>query len=1393
MSAKEGNNVSLNEDDSTSEVGLDQAPGQTSGTSIGNMWKEMFEAQQHAFQEMMKMVVIPVQNQSMSKLDLPTYNPEEPHSDPRAWCTAVDLCVDEGSLSGSALIRAVSKALKGSASAWLPQVVFAGITWPQFKAIFLSHFAYIEPPTVMLLDLMTSQPKPNESLSEFGNRVLNNLTTCWQGMTVDQIAVSTALAHVARVDSRARRLAYTLKDLSRENLLLELKALPHEKRLLPSSDKDFAIFKRPRLNIRVSQPCTYCSKANHRSENCFFRNGNPSTSATPRPSAVASQAPPRSSPQNTTNSGNPRRELICFTCQAPGHISFNCPQKKSDTGAAPAQMERRVDVCRLNPTGQLNHDGKCFSFTFDSGAECSLMKASIAKSFNGELFSNLVVLSGIGRDSVNCPNQILSQVVINDCSLDILFHILPDEFLSSPIMIGREILQDGYQVVISPTTCTILPTQKTDGAISVMTVQEVEPISFDDIKTEVPDEFRPQLVSILESFRDFFTNGIPRTRVTTGEMEIRLIDPSKVVQRRPYRLSPSDREVVRKQVKDLESAGIIRPSRSPFSSPIILVKKKDGSDRMCVDYRELNANTIPERFPLPLISDQIARLGGARFFCSLDMASGFHQVPVHPNSIEKTAFVTPDGQWEYTTTPFGLRNAPSVFQRSVMNALGPLAHEYAVVFMDDLLIVARTVEESLERLRKVLEVLTWAGFSLKLSKCSFVVQRVLYLGFVIQDGQMRANPLKVHALTALPPPKNVTELRGFIGLASYFRKFIPMFSQVMAPLYKLTSLKGSIPWSEELERVRQQIISVLTSDPVLTIFNPEHPIELHTDASSLGYGAILFHVVNNRLHVVEYFSKRTTPAEAKYTSYMLETLGVVFAVKNFSQYLTGRKFTLVTDCNSLKSTKKKKDLLPCVQRWWAFLQAFDFDVVHRDGSRMAHVDFFSRNPVGDEGFVCPSIVSVPIVPQKVEQKRIDLTTVADDWLRLEQDKDGEISGIVSALGSDCLDENLRKTYEIRSGILYRKIQRNGRTRCLPYIPRAYRWSVINNVHESLLHLGWEKTLEKIYEICWFDGMSWHVRKFVDNCITCKVTKSNSGKVQASLHPIPKESEPWRTIHMDATGKLSGKSDHKEYIFVTIDAFTKYVLLHLTSHIDTENSISALKAGISLFGSPCRIIADQGRCFASKEFKDFCDKHSIELHLIATGASRANGQVERVMSTLKNMLTAAEIGDKSWQDSLGDIQLAMNCTQNRVTKASPLELMFGKVARPLKLVPIASDGTQPTERIDIEQLREQAGQNIIESAEYDKKRFNKTKAKVSKLSVGDYALIKNEERNQTKLDPKFRGPFKVVELLEGDRYLLKSLTSKRVYKYPHDRIRKVPRLEIPGDVTTTDTESDSDNN
>lgn len=325
------------------------------------------------------------------------------------------------------------------------------------------------------------------------------------------------------------------------------------------------------------------------------------------------------------------------------------------------------------------------------------------------------------------------------------------------------------------------------------------------------------------------------------------------------------------------------------------------------------------------------------------------------------------------------------------------------------------------------------------------------------------------------------------------------------------------------------------------------------------------------------------------------------------------------------------------------------------------------------------------------------------------------------------------------------------------------------------HLGYDKTLDKLYEQYWFPEMAKSVRKFIESCIVCQASKGPSGAQAIQLHPIPKVSVPWHTIHIDISGKLSGKSDKKEYCSVIIDSFTKYVLLDYTESLDAANAVKSLRKAVCLFGAPQRIIADQGRCYISSEFKGFCSEHGIALHIISTGTSRANGQVERVMRTLKSLLTIVENDSaKVWRDELGEFQLALNSTRSRVTGYTPTELMFGIRAQSLGLAKISLE-TSSEDRPNLEAMRDSASINIQKRAESDTARFNRGKASVRPFSKGDFVFVKCSERNQTKLDRKFKGPFQIINVLENDRYEVKQISgSHRTFKYAHENLRSVPR-------------------
>ncbi|XP_044262773.1 uncharacterized protein LOC123010135 [Tribolium madens] len=549
----------------------------------------------------------------------------------------------------------------------------------------------------------------------------------------------------------------------------------------------------------------------------------------------------------------------------------------------------------------------------------------------------------------------------------------------------------------------------------------------------VSGEIKRQLLELLKQKADCFAKDDSDLGLThLGEMKIRL-KTDMPIYHRPYRLSYSERAVVRQKVQTLLDSGVIRKSESDYASPIVLIPKKNGEWRLCVDYRALNAPTVKDRYPMAMITEEMDKMAGKRYFTTLDMAQGYHQIPMHPDSIDKTAFVTPDGHYEYVRVPFVLANAPAVFQRVVNKLLGRLRHEDILAYMDDLLIPSATAEGGLQLLEQVLELIRQAGIKLKVEKCTFLHDTVEYLGHKISVDGVRPGRRKIQAVVNFPTPQNVHNVRQFVGLASYFGKFINNFAVLARPLTDLTKQNVGWRWGDMEQKSFDKLKALLVDRPVLAIYDPKAVTELHTVASKLGIGGVLIQQqANVDKKPVAYCSRATTKAEQAYHSYELETLAIVESIKRFRVYLIGIHFKVVTDCASVRATLLKRDL------------EYSMEVDYRPGSKMLHVDALSRNPVY-AGM---------------------LTLSEDHWFATVQLQDDKIQAIMASLTTGEADRDIKANFKVKNGRLFRITLHGDRL----YVPSAAVFSLLRKHHDDIGHPGFQRCLALIKETYWFPRM-----------------------------------------------------------------------------------------------------------------------------------------------------------------------------------------------------------------------------------------------------------------------------------------------------------------------------------
>lgn len=736
---------------------------------------------------------------------------------------------------------------------------------------------------------------------------------------------------------------------------------------------------------------------------------------------------------------------------------------------------------------------------------------------------------------------------------------------------------------------------------------------------------------------------------TLTEHKIYLKDDRPVRQRYTQR-NPQMQRLIYEEVDELLKKGYIEPSNSPYSAPIVMAPKKNGKLRLCVDYRLLNAKTIADAYPLPRINTILDRLRNTRYISSIDLENGYWQVPMASDSKQYTAFtVSGKGLFQWKVMPFGLTSAPATFQRTLDRVIGAEMEPHAFAYLDDIVVLGKTLEDHMQNLKEVFRRLRAANLKINENKCSFFKSEIRYLGHLVTRDGIHTDPEKVAAIRNMQPPTNVREVRRCLGMASWYRRFVPDFAQIVLPLTTLLKKGKHFRWNAEQQAAFDSLKEKLTVAPVLACPDFSKEFVLQTDASNYGLGAVLTQQIDGQERVVSYASRRLNGAEMNYSATEKECLAIVWAVRKLRPYLEGYHFTIVTDHLALKWLNSIESPSGRIARWALELQQYDFDVRYRKGKLNVVADVLSRNPVGD----C---------------LRVEGARQGNDWWRNRKEE-------VERTPEKFPD------YLINEGNMYRHIlNTEDDEECSQWklcVPAQQKHRVLIENHDSPTagHLGMRKTISRISNRYYWPGMLRDIKNYVRQCQVCQKYKPEQ-KPPAGHMLTRIADEPWSIVCADFVGPLPRSKHGNSMLLVFTDKFSKWSEFVPLRRATGETLKKAFRERIlANFGAPRLFVTDNGSQFTSKVFQSYLKELGIEQQLTAPYTPQEN-PTERVNRTIKTMMAQyAGKNQKTWDELLPELQLAVNTAKSDSTNYSAAFIVQGREPRlPATLYDEVTSGT-----------------------------------------------------------------------------------------------------------------------
>ena len=903
---------------------------------------------------------------------------------------------------------------------------------------------------------------------------------------------------------------------------------------------------------------------------------------------------------------------------------------------------------------------------------------------------------------------------------------------------------DGHVMatVINPTTAPIhldkgcpvaLSVPVTTVAAQLSDQAHTDPASPDDVSTEplpqhIEDLVRRaelnidesnQLRTVLRKHTNVFAppSG-PTSRTSKIHHDIDTGE-EKPIKMRTRRLPIAQQELASIEVKKMLKEDIIEESDSPWAAPIVLVKKKDGTLRFCVDYRKLNSITRKDSYPLPNIDDTLSSLAGAKYFCALDLASGYWQVPLSDEAKPKSAFVTKDGLFQFKVMPFGLCNAPATFERLMERVLKGHLGSRCLVYIDDVIVFGSDFNSTLNNLQIVLQALEQANLQLKSKKCDLFKTEILYLGFKISGEGISPDPRKTNAVKNWPKPCNVSDIRTFLGFAGYHRRFIRNFAGIADPLTRLTKKKATFQWTEIEQLAFDKLKHALITAPLMHHPVPDAPFILDTDASAYAIGGVLSQVVDGVERVVGYASQTLSKSQRNYCTTNRELLAVVQMIRHYRHYIYGRKFLLRTDHSSLRWLLNYKDADGMLSRWLTRLSEYDFTIEYRPGKQHLNADGLSRCH-SCKNASCPGFMGLPPptprktrvesikqnMPLRVELNTVDcpappknsnevnsIKSLEDRIKELPWLQDFSVLDISSAQRQDhhilpvikwienktkpdtmMLAPHSEETKALASrwnhlsitpdGILIKTglTSRSSQPITQIVLPTALREVVLHQLHDLRVsgHLGINRTIARVQSRFYWPGCAIDVARWCAACSICAARKGKPGPGRVPMTTLP-TGAPFERIAVDILDTRKLTSRKFQYVLVISDYFTKYTdAFPLRRHTAPIVADTIMRRWIAYHGVPKQLHSDQGTEFEGHLIRALSKLLGFAKIKTTPYRPQSDGQVERFNRSLLNMLSAF-VSDRAtdWDEHLPYVMMAYRSSRHSSTGCTPYSMTYGR--------------------------------------------------------------------------------------------------------------------------------------